>query len=231
MIEALEKIDIHKLPEDQQNVVKSTLEVLQKRRILRLRRALEVSVRSILQLKQSSEDIAAASEKVNTATQDALKNSDEYRKSFTTNTYPVINEGMIKLSAATSELSAAISNQQLLVDQTSTVLDQLISALGTTSTALGQTDDLLASFQSSISVMQTDVEALTTSTALSSIMGDNGVDPENIADFMLSPTQLKTESLYSVNAYGSAMAPLFMNMTLWIGAFMLLVILRQEDPR
>ncbi len=227
MIEALEKIDIDKLPEDQQNVVKSTLEVLKAQNT-----SLATSIGSLgtlyPELKQSSEDIAAASEKVDTATQDALKNSDEYRKSFTTNTYPVINEGMIKLSAATSELSAAISNQQLLVDQTSTVLDQLISALGTTSTALGQTDDLLASFQSSISVMQTDVEALTTSTALSSIMGDNGVDPEKIADFMLSPTQLKTESLYSVNAYGSAMAPLFMNMTLWIGAFMLLVILRQE---
>ena len=59
-------------------------------------------------------------------------------------------------------------------------------------------------------------------------MGDNGVDPEKIADFMLSPTELQTEKLYPVNAYGSAMAPLFMSISLWIGVFMLLVILRQE---
>ena len=45
---------------------------------------------------------------------------------------------------------------------------------------------------------------------------------------MGSPTELKTEELYPLNAYGSAMAPLFMNLTFWIGAFMLLVIMKQE---
>ncbi len=39
---------------------------------------------------------------------------------------------------------------------------------------------------------------------------------------------MKTEQLYPLNAYGSAMAPLFMNLTFWIGAFMLLVIMKQE---
>ena len=45
---------------------------------------------------------------------------------------------------------------------------------------------------------------------------------------MASPTEVVTEQLYPLNAYGSAMAPLFMNLTFWIGAFMLLVIMRQE---
>ena len=45
---------------------------------------------------------------------------------------------------------------------------------------------------------------------------------------MGSPTELVTEQLYELNAYGSAMAPLFMNLTFWIGAFMLLVIMKQE---
>ena len=36
---------------------------------------------------------------------------------------------------------------------------------------------------------------------------------------MGSPTELVTEQLYELNAYGSAMAPLFMNLTFWIGAF------------
>ena len=45
---------------------------------------------------------------------------------------------------------------------------------------------------------------------------------------MGSPTKLRTEQLYPLNAYGSAMAPLFMNLTFWIGAFMLVVVMRQE---
>ena len=49
-----------------------------------------------------------------------------------------------------------------------------------------------------------------------------------IADFMQSPTQLETEQLYPLNAYGSAMSPLFINLTLWIGVFMLMVIVHIE---
>ena len=39
---------------------------------------------------------------------------------------------------------------------------------------------------------------------------------------------LDTVQLYPVDTYGAAMAPLFMNLTFWIGAFMLMVVLRQE---
>lgn len=45
---------------------------------------------------------------------------------------------------------------------------------------------------------------------------------------MQSPTQLETEQLYPLNAYGSAMSPLFINLTLWIGVFMLMVIMHIE---
>ena len=62
---------------------------------------------------------------------------------------------------------------------------------------------------------------LGTANTLQDLLGEDGLNPEKIAGFMLSPTELQTEELYSVNAYGSAMAPLFMNMTLWIGVFML----------
>ena len=44
----------------------------------------------------------------------------------------------------------------------------------------------------------------------------------------MSPTQVETEKLYPLNAYGSGMAPLFINLTLWIGVFMLMVIMRLE---
>ena len=45
---------------------------------------------------------------------------------------------------------------------------------------------------------------------------------------MGSPTKLSTTKLYHPNAYGTAMAPLFMNLTFWIGAFMLVIIFLLE---
>ncbi len=178
-------------------------------------------------LSTASDDINAAADKMNAALQNALAVSRDYRSTINSQTLPVLNDGITKLSNALAGLSTAASNQKLLIDQSAVVLDQLNSTLSTTADALGQTDGLLASFQSEIETVKTDVLALSTSSALEELFGGQ-IDSEKIADFMLSPTQLQTVELYSVNAYGSAMAPLFMNMTLWIGVFMLLVILRQE---
>ena len=227
LIQKLKDIDQSSLTEEQKEVLNNTISSLESQNES-LSQGLEGLGQISTELDTAATDIAQASTKVNSATQNALKNTDEYRSSFTTNTYPVLNEGLIKLSSTTSDLSAIISNQSFIVDQSYQVLDQFINALGSTSIALGQTDSFLSSVQSSISTIQTDVVALNTSNEVTSLIGEDGLDPEKIADFMLSPTQLETESLYEVNAYGSAMAPLFMNMSLWIGVFMLLVILRQE---
>ena len=178
-------------------------------------------------LSTASDDINSAADKMNSALQNTLVVSKDYRSTFNSQTLPVLNDGLTKLSNALAGLSTAVSNQKLLIDQSVIAIDQLNSTLATTADALGQTDGLLAGFQSDIDTVKTDVLALSTSSALEELFGGQ-IDSEKIADFMLSPTQLETVELYSVNAYGSAMAPLFMNMTLWIGVFMLLVILRQE---
>lgn len=194
-----------------------------------LKQAVDGAQKTYDDLSQASQDIASASDQVNSAVQGSLSAADGYRDALSTQTFPAINGGVSNLAAATANLSTAVSNQQLLIDQTSTALDQLISALGSTKDALGQTDSLLSSFEGGIGTVQTDLEALNVSGALADLLGTDGkIDPSKIADFMMSPTELEPEKLYEVNAYGSAMAPLFMNMTLWIGVFMLLVILRQE---
>jgi putative membrane protein len=45
---------------------------------------------------------------------------------------------------------------------------------------------------------------------------------------MLSPTLLNTQIVYPVNSYGSGMAPLFTSLSLWVGAFMLVLLIKLE---
>ena len=52
------------------------------------------------------------------------------------------------------------------------------------------------------------------------------VSADKVANFMLSPTLLSTHKVYPVANYGSAMAPVFTNLTLWVGAFMLVVLIK-----
>ena len=45
---------------------------------------------------------------------------------------------------------------------------------------------------------------------------------------MASPTSIETQAVYPVASYGSAMAPLFTNLALWIGAFSLVLLLKLD---
>ena len=172
--------------------------------------------------------VSDASGSVDTAVQQTLGAVDEYRSTLSTTTIPAISSGLGDMGTAANGLSTTVSNQVLLIDQTSAVLDDLKTTLGLSADALRQTDELLSGLQGDLDTMKTDLAALGTSDALGDLVGEDGIDSEKIADFMLSPTQVETEELYPLNAYGSAMAPLFINLTLWIGVFMLMVIMRIE---
>lgn len=172
--------------------------------------------------------VSDASGSVDTAVQQTLGAVDGYRSTLSTTTIPAISSGLGDMGTAANGLSTTVSNQVLLIDQTSAVLDDLKTTLGLSADALRQTDELLSGLQGDLDTMKTDLVALGTSDALGDLVGEDGIDSEKIADFMLSPTQVETEELYPLNAYGSAMAPLFINLTLWIGVFMLMVIMRIE---
>ena len=175
-----------------------------------------------------SQATAQAGNDLNAAVQQAVAGAQAYSDNLFGTTIPAVNGSLAQLGAASSSLATAVSNQRVLVDQTSLVLDQLASTLCTAKDALGQTDGILASLEEGLDTVRTDVLSLGQSGVLAKLVGEDGLDASKIADFMGSPTELETEQLYPLNAYGSAMAPLFMNLTFWIGAFMLLVIMKQE---
>ena len=173
--------------------------------------------------------VASASDSVNTAVQTTISNADSYRGTLSSETFPAINAGVGNLNVAVGNLAAAASAQRVLVSQAISLTDQLSSTLDTAKDALVQTDGVLADLQASIDTVKTDLVALKTSTAITDFFGDGStIDAEKVASFMQSPTEVKTEYLFPLNAYGSGMAPLFINMSLWIGVFMLMVIMRIE---
>lgn len=182
-------------------------------------------------IEQASTSVSAASDSLNSAVQNALQSGDSYRQTLVDETFPALNTTSTSLIQTSGDLARAIDNQILLIDKASAELDQLHDFLLQTSSTLEDTVSLIDGISQDFESIQVDISALSNSEVLTSLFGENGLDPEKISEFMYSPAEIETVSLYSVNSYGSAMAPLFMNLTLWIGVFMLLVILRTEVDR
>ena len=179
-------------------------------------------------ISQMSDATQESADSMNALVQKNVSGAQSYSNNLFLTTIPSMTKTLSELSLTAATLSAAVSNQKQLINQTDLVIDQLESTLKSAKEAIDETDGLLGDLESDISTVRADVSAISTSSAITNLLGEDGLNAEKIADFMGSPTKLVTEQLYSLNAYGSAMAPLFMNLTFWIGAFMLVVILKQE---
>ncbi len=180
------------------------------------------------QLDEAARAAVGSADSVNDLVLKALNTADNYRSIISGQVVPAISAGLASVASASSSLSAAVASQRAVIEQASATLSELDSTLAVTADALTQTDRVLADLEKDLSTVKTDLASLASANALSELTSESGIDPDKIADFMMSPTQVKHEELYPINAYGSAMAPLFINLTLWIGVFMLMVIFRLE---
>ena len=179
-------------------------------------------------ISNNATSISAASSQVNLTTQNATNAMLSFNNTLFQTTLPALTKTMADISATSGELQVAVNNQHALVTQIGAVLDQVQHSFSAAQKSVDATKSSIAVFDDQLATLQTDVSAFSLSKMLQKIAGDGGLDSAAIGEFISSPTIIEQKSIYELNAYGSAMAPLFMNLTFWIGAFMLLVILRQE---
>ena len=77
------------------------------------------------------------------------------------------------------------------------------------------TKEALEEVQKKLNTAITDLGTLQSSDIYQSLTELTKKNAEEVAEFMYSPVQLKTESFYHVENYGSAMAPFYTNLAIW----------------
>ena len=141
---------------------------------------------------------------------------------------PAISSALDDFSSASSSMRGSLDTLRSQRDQVSGLLDQLDSLLDGAKSATQTSSTNVAAIKTDLDSVATDISSLSSSNTLRDLADSLGVNAESIASFMASPTQIETKAVYPVAAYGSAMAPLFTNLALWIGAFSLVLLLKLD---
>ncbi|MFB8385935.1 YhgE/Pip domain-containing protein [Microbacterium sp. NPDC055910] len=133
-----------------------------------------------------------------------------------------------RVTAATDSLSAGVDAQRTLLGEASGLLSGLDDQLAQTSAALASLDADLATLEGDMGAAVTDLRAVGGAAAWQELQTLTSLDPEQIAQFMSTPVVVDQHTIFPTKTYGSLMAALFINLSLWIGAFVLVVILKLE---
>ena len=173
------------------------------------------------------QSVRDASDALSTATKDTRGAAAELR-TVITDTVPAVNSAMAQLSASAGQFASAIGSQQTVLAQADTLLGGIDEQLGSTATALESFATDLGNISGGVKTARADVLALGAASEWNTLNTLTGLDPEQIAQFISSPVTVQEQVVYPIASYGSAMAALFTNLSLWIGAFVLMVIFKIE---
>ncbi|WP_241520223.1 YhgE/Pip domain-containing protein [Bifidobacterium catulorum] len=168
---------------------------------------------------------------VNTAANTGATGLNTARNSLNTTVTPSLLAGMDSFSAMTGTMGGTLSGLTSTVAQSRALIGQLRTTLDQTSTTLDGTARSLDSVIDGLNTTRTDVNALGSSAIWQKISGNFDLNSTEVGEFMASPVNLVTQTLYPVANYGSAVTPFYTNLALWVGGFVLIAIYKLEVDR
>lgn len=190
--------------------------------------------RLVEKLQALGSDTAATVHSVNELAQAADQAAQSSRqtastlRSSVTATLPAIDRAMSAVTSRTAALSANLNSYKQTLSEARTLIDGILSQLTATQGVLSSFDSNLASLHEGIDGVRSDIQTLMLAAHSDTLVTITGLDASRIGQFFAQPVTVTNTPVFPINSYGSAMAALFTNLSLWIGAFALMVIFRVE---
>lgn len=145
----------------------------------------------------------------------------------------IFDEEMVpKLRNSVNKVDGSIAEAENVLDGLDENFSGVSDALQTYSEILSQGTDSISASREYVAELQSGLNNIVF--ALRSLTGSGDYqkvvellqnNPEMIAEFIASPVQLETEAIYPIETYGSAMAPFYTVLALWVGALILVALI------
>lgn len=139
-----------------------------------------------------------------------------------------LSSRVTELSASIGGLSSTVTSARATLSEISSLVDGLDAQLGSTVDVLTRARSTLGDFARDTDVVRADTATIAAALQSGTLETIIGLDADNIGAYLASPVKFDQQAFYPVYSYGSGMAAMFINLSLWIGSFILIIIFRVE---
>ncbi len=165
---------------------------------------------------------------IDATTQEMTGNVSSATRQISDEVMPRLNTGTYELATSFSQLSGAIGQFEPQIAALRNVLAQADSALADATGAVADAKTLLSTVSINLKGTITDIGSIGNALEIDRLSDLLHIDPDNAATFVSAPVQMVTEKIYPVSNYGTAVAPFYTNLALWIGCFILVSLMKVE---
>lgn len=152
------------------------------------------------------------------------------RVALTEIVHPSIDSMLSNLQDSLGDLSSILLELSDVMGKVPPIVNELGNTFGAVNNALVQVKELIGNYRSRIADALGFLNGDTSDSQLQQVLDFMNVDPQSIGEFFASPVSIRAESVYPVESYGTAMAPFYTMLAIWVGCIILNAILKIDMP-
>ena len=141
---------------------------------------------------------------------------------------PQLTSTMSDIGVSLNEVCALLNYSSSGIDELSSILDSYPDMMAMGRDNLVSTKDEISSMKESLQTLIDDMEEMETNDQYQMLLKLIQTDPEVISDFVSDPIDLDQENLYAIENNGSATAPFYIILSIWVGALILVAIVHTK---
>lgn len=173
----------------------------------------------------TSDEVTALSNKIITEINNCKSAIDNLRNSFAYTVKPQLDSTMNSMQNSMIATAGILNGVDADFDGVENALDDYHSTLEKGSASLTDSLEMAQNLLVGLNDVIADLVSLQQNDQYQEILEIVQSDPALLGEFIASPVNLDTVGIYEIENYGSAMAPFYTILALWVGALILVAII------
>lgn len=136
-----------------------------------------------------------------------------------------LTESLTDMQSSLTQAQAILADVPGTFSEISSTLTEYQSILKDGKTNVQVTAKYLSDLKDDIGSLIQELDKITSNQNFQEMMSAIKENPQMIVDFISSPVQMNTVEIYAISNYGSAMAPFYTVLALWVGALILVALI------
>ena len=147
------------------------------------------------------------------------------RNTYQYQVQPDVSRSVLRMEQALIQTGKMLNNIERSFGTIDRALESYQTTLDSGTDDITATKDYIVSLQSDIRKLSKSLRALSGDEQYNEMMDLLKNDPTLMASFMASPVSMETKAVYPIETYGSAMAPFYTVLAIWVGALILVALI------
>ncbi len=159
------------------------------------------------------------------------QNIDETRSDYKSKVQPVIERNLAALVDMLTVTGKLISDLNGELPTIKALAGSIDSTVESGADMVSSINSLLTNTQKQLAKLSDTIGGLKDSEVLNTIQNVAGKNSEQLGAFLACPVIVNTEKIYGIENYGSAMAPFYSTLAIWVGAMILIAVVKTAVKR